>query len=98
MTTHELKTWKEYFIDVWENRKKFEVRYNDRDFQVGDKLFLNEWDTFRTEYTGRSIKCKITYLLDDYLFVKEDYVIFSIHITKRYDLRIPKTEAATEDG
>jgi ribosomal protein S17 len=42
MTEHELKTWRPYFEDVWEGRKAFEVRKNDRDFQVGDRVILRE--------------------------------------------------------
>ena len=44
MKTHDLKIEKKYFNDVIAERKKFEVRKNDRDYQVNDILSLNEYD------------------------------------------------------
>ncbi|MBC9809525.1 DUF3850 domain-containing protein [Carnobacterium maltaromaticum] len=41
-------------------RKTFEIRKNNRDFQVGDRVLLKEY--VNGEYTGRSIMFKITYL------------------------------------
>ena len=44
MKTHDLKIEKKYFNDVIAERKKFEVRKNDRNYQVNDILSLNEYD------------------------------------------------------
>lgn len=44
MTTHELKTWPQYYHEPSEKSKHFEVRKNDRNFQVDDILHLCEWD------------------------------------------------------
>jgi ubiquitin len=41
--THRLKTWPEYYVAIQEGRKPFELRFNDRNFQVGDKLILEEF-------------------------------------------------------
>ena len=35
MKKHILKTINPYFQDVWDNKKTFEIRLNDRDFKVG---------------------------------------------------------------
>lgn len=40
---HELKIKPEYFKDVQEGLKKFELRKNDRDFRVGDTVVLIEF-------------------------------------------------------
>lgn len=42
--THELKTYPKYFQETIEGNKPFEIRKNDRNFQVGDVLILKEWD------------------------------------------------------
>lgn len=39
---HELKILPEYFNEIMYGRKKFEVRFNDRNFKVGDTLLLKE--------------------------------------------------------
>lgn len=67
---HELKTWPFYFGAIWAGTKAFEMRYNDRDFQSGDIVWLREWvpaDDWHISrhghYTGRSIKMLVTYVL-----------------------------------
>lgn len=59
---HELKIMMVYFPLVLDGSKPFEIRYNDRNFQEGDTVTLNEWDGER--YTGRSTKCQITFVTD----------------------------------
>lgn len=38
--THEVKIDECYFANVVSGRKRFEIRYDDRDYQVGDWLIL----------------------------------------------------------
>ena len=47
MKEHELKTDPQVFDDVVEGRKPFEIRKDDRGFEVGDLLKLR-----KTKYTG----------------------------------------------
>lgn len=61
--THRLKTWIEYYQRVCQGDKTFEVRKNDRDFQVGDTLILEEWDQRNEGPTGHATSFEITYLL-----------------------------------
>ncbi|WP_373205328.1 DUF3850 domain-containing protein [Clostridium tertium] len=63
----------EYFDLQDRGIKNFEVRFNDRDYKVGDELNLNEFS--EGDYTGRSIKRKIIYIFNDERYVKEGYVI-----------------------
>jgi ASC-1-like (ASCH) protein len=58
---HELKLEKDYFGSVLAGFKTFEIRFNDRDYQVGDILVLKEWDWFSESFTGREVEKKITY-------------------------------------
>ena len=65
-TTHELKTDPIPFALTMDGKKPFEVRYNDRDFKIGDKLIQTKNDYKRGIMNG-----DIGYVLDistkDYL-------------------------------
>ena len=67
---HNLKLLPEYFIAILEGRKSFEIRKDDRGFELGDILILQEFDG--TRYTGREIvatvllKLKNEYCRDGY--------------------------------
>ena len=73
---HYLKILPEYFRAVERWDKKFEVRFNDRNYQLYDILHLDEWADGK--FTGRKIEAEVTYILDDTDFCKEGYVIMSI--------------------
>lgn len=78
---HELKILPEYFVAVRDGIKKFEVRKDDRLYQVGDILHLREFDG--QEYTGREVKAEVTYILCDTAYCKADYVILSIKVAQQ---------------
>ncbi|GEO70520.1 DUF3850 domain-containing protein [Levilactobacillus acidifarinae] len=59
---HNLKVLPEYFEEQMAGRKRFEIRKNDRDYQVGDQLNLREWDG--KKYTGFCWIVWITYMTD----------------------------------
>ena len=72
MKQHELKTWGQYFQAIVSGEKTFELRKNDRDFQVGDKLLLKEYNLLgithvtqemKGEYTGAEQMVEVTYIL-----------------------------------
>lgn len=78
---HELKTWPEYFEEVFMGHKPFEVRKNDRDFRVGDTLILKEFEAGSTNYgyTGREMARTVTYVLQGGQFGIEDgYCVMGI--------------------
>lgn len=60
--THELKILPEYFTAVASGIKSFEIRKNDRGYNVGDILRLNEYENGK--YTGNVHVVEITYITD----------------------------------
>lgn len=80
MATHQLKVWSEYMDDLLNGSKTFELRYNDRNFQVGDSLLLMEYDKENKKYLNREFKVRITYVLDNSVFdaLKDGYVIMGL--------------------
>jgi len=62
--THDLKTWPRFFDAVASGAKPFEIRANDRDYRVGDRLILREFDPATGEYSGRSVERVVSYVTD----------------------------------
>lgn len=80
MTQHELKILPEYFVAVRDGIKRFEVRKDDRPFEVGDILCLHEINC--GVLTGRTIKAEVTYVLRHPDYCKEGYCILSIKVAQ----------------
>ncbi len=86
MTTakeHELKTWPEWYEPMLTDLKQYEIRKHDRDYAVGDILYLREYDPPRTGfpgfYTGRSVRRRITHVLAGGKFgVQKGFSILSL--------------------
>ena len=79
MGEHVLKIYPKYFDDILEGNKNFEIRKNDRDFRVGDYIILREWDNIH--YSGRQIRAKISYMLDDkFIGLADGYVAMGIKV------------------
>lgn len=77
---HELKIIPTYFDDVQNGIKNFEVRYNDRDYKVGDTLLLKEWDVENFRYTGREYETSIIYVFDEPAYIRQNYVILGLSV------------------
>lgn len=60
---HDLKCWPEFFDAIASGIKTFDLRNNDRNFQVGDSLLLHEYDPTQSKYTGRFLERRISYIL-----------------------------------
>ena len=76
--THELKIRPDYFSAVASGHKKFELRRNDRNFKVDDRLLLREWD--ETGYSGKKVLCRIDYILENHDGLDSNYAILSISL------------------
>lgn len=81
MIEHELKLHPRYFNRVADGTKTFEIRKNDRDFQVGDRLLLKEFDPDKgwPDYGSYgTIVAKITYMTTAYQ--QEGYCVLGIRV------------------
>lgn len=79
MKTHHLKCWPVYYERVTAGQKMFEIRNNDRDFQVGDTIVLLEWDPKTESYTGsRTDQLLITYALHEHEGLFSGFVILQL--------------------
>ena len=58
----EKKVWPEYFQEIIDDKKTFELRLNDFDITEGDTLLLREWDPETQNYTGREIEKEVGYV------------------------------------
>jgi hypothetical protein len=60
--THVLKTRPSQFNAMLNQRKGHDLRRDDRDFRVGDRVLFYEHDDNSDLYTGRVLKAKIGYI------------------------------------
>ena len=82
MQTHHLKTWPTFFDAIMRGEKLFEVRKDDRGFEVGDLLVLEEYDPQTKTFSGRSMTHGVSYIMrataDEIFGLKAGYVIMSL--------------------
>lgn len=79
MKIHKLKTWPGHFSALKRGIKQFEIRKNDRDFQVEDELLLEEFQPCEKLYTNRILHRKVTYIVrSEEMGLEPGYVIMSI--------------------
>ncbi|MNW28192.1 hypothetical protein D3C74_50120 [compost metagenome] len=82
---HDLKLLSKYFVQTWDNKKLFEIRYDDRSYRIGDALVLREY-TGNKKYTGRIIKAKVTSITS--YAQREGYVCMGIEIIEKVDSNV----------
>lgn len=80
---HVLKCWPQFMPRIASGQKTFEIRKNDRDYQVGDTLFLQEFTpnvTIQWDHPGRHkpIRAEIVYISS--FCQQEGYVVLGIKV------------------
>lgn len=76
---HVLKAWPAPFEAMRAGRKTFEYRQNDRDFQVGDCLVLQEYNPETDSLTREALSVRVIYLLAGGQFgVPKGYCVMSV--------------------
>jgi hypothetical protein len=83
---HELKVHTRFFSDLFNGKKTFEVRKNDRGFKIGNILILRDYNDTKEEYNGGYIIAVVTYVLHggDY-GIEEGYVCMCFDIIFKED-------------
>ncbi len=77
MAVHKLKIESENFKAINSGNKTFELTLNDKDYQDGDILLLQEWNE-DTVFTRKEITVVVTYLLKGRVFgLESGYLIMS---------------------
>lgn len=79
---HTVKSVEPFFTDTWYSIKLFDVRPNDRGYQVGDLLLQKQYDPVQDSYSGRFILARITYVAgpQQHIPLHEDFVILGLKI------------------
>lgn len=76
---HVLKTWPKYFQSIKHGFKTFEIRRDDRNFQLGDYLELKEWNPDEEKYTGDKLLKRVNYIMWGPIFgLEKGFVIMGI--------------------
>ena len=89
MKTHDLKTDPHPFSLMWNGTKQYEIRLDDRGYEVGDRIISRETVGparmlgLRMEFTGRYITAVITHSLGGY-GVQPGWVILSVSDIQRW--------------
>lgn len=73
---HRLKLAKMFFDAVDTGKKSFELRKNDRNYQIGDVLEMHEMDN--GEETGRVTEKQVIYVLEGFKGLEEGYCILGL--------------------
>lgn len=85
------KTWPEYFELVIAGKKRFEIRLADFDIKEGDILVLEEYNPKTKQYTGRSIKKKVSFVRNtkimEQMHKKEDIEKYGLYIIGIEDMK-----------
>jgi hypothetical protein len=62
MQVHKVKSWVHFFRAIVAGEKTHELRHDDRNYQVGDQIILQEYDNINGCYTGEECTVEVTYI------------------------------------
>ena len=90
---HDLKTWPGTFECLRKGFKNFEFRKDDRGFDLGDVLNLREWNPASEEYSGKSEKRRVGYIIRNSFGIPEGYCIMSWDLDPSLRAELDRTKA-----
>lgn len=74
---HCVKILPENFDNVLSKKMSFQIRKDDREYKLGDCMYLQE---FVEDYTGRSLPVKINHILKESEGLRDGYVLLNIEV------------------
>ena len=75
---HNLKCWPTSFKAIRRGNKSFDLRNDDRNFEVNDKILLREYDPEKESYTGAAMDLQVIYILRDFPGLEKGYCILGL--------------------
>ena len=89
MRVHKIKTLPHWFQDQVHGVKTLELRWNDRDYQVGDFLYSCEWSPDAQVFTKRTWILEVTHIVtaDDGSWLVPGNVAMSVAHPGNYNVR-----------
>ena len=93
-----LKCWPEFFEALWKGIKTFDVRLNDRPYQVGKTIAQYEYDPVTQQVSGRVVRASIVYMLshEDFSGIANGYVCLALDGFERMTVRLEEAKAEKE--
>jgi len=79
--THSIKIVSPHYEYIKEGRKNFEVRFDDRDYKMGDILILQEHNYVENGHlkpTGEFITRKIKHILRKFKGLQQGYIVLGL--------------------
>lgn len=79
MKSHNVKCIQPFFGLIETGQKNYECRIDDRNYQEGDLIVLQEYDSEKKTYSGKVMFFTVGYILRGPIYgVKDGWVIFSL--------------------
>lgn len=74
---HDLKCGPQHFMALWTRAKRFELRYDDRDYRCNDNLLIREW-TAEHGYSGPWLLCAVEHVVTGDPWLQPGYCCLSL--------------------
>ncbi len=77
--THHVKCWPRFYKAIDNGTKPFEVRFDDRNYRVGDILIIQEYDPESNYFSGNEVSREITYKVNGRAFgIQEGFCVLGL--------------------
>lgn len=80
MKIHDLKCEPTHFQESARGFKRFEVRRDDRGFEIGDSIRLREWLPGSETYTGLEMVARVNYILRGHAGLADGFVVLGVEV------------------